>query len=550
MRPAAGRRGGCGKNGLVAAPWEEALDRLAREVGGNGAEASQIVWLAPARRPRLREIYPRRAGALIGGRLTMVRRTDPRQLIAELLAAHLAPDERVSPETVTATSRTDLVLAWSFDPDAQPFSVQRRVREHAEAGGELLLIEPDASELSARSRWRLTPRPGTDTPLALALIGSILAAAPSRVRRLPAAGYEAPWSPWTLGRAAELCELDLGMLQRVAQRLAEAPSVQLVIGDGAASYAPARELIVALSWLARLCEARVVGPALARDPSSIPPAPPGEGRDGASSLASFLSGLDARDPRRDVILIEGGDPFVDWPGWSRLAQHLERARFVAVLAEESGPSNELAQLADLLVPIAGFLEQTDATALHDPSGLRWAQAAVRAPGRVRTAGELWRGLASRRGWPLEWFPEDLAALQELFSRDAAAAVPASSSRDSRAASPAGSAADAGRVEYREPAESPLAAPALYRSYPLHLVARRRWSAHRTPSDLPEAVLSPEDAQVRGIDGGQRVQVHNARGVVLARTRLSADQPRGRVTLCSDPRGQAGAVLLSGEAPHG
>lgn len=518
-------RGAAAPSEMEAAPWDDIVDRLGYVLAECAKGSRRLLWLSGGSAPRLGQALARRVGSLLPD-ATIVRRVPPRETTARYLAGLLFPDELQRP----VPAAPDVVLAWGIDPAAGPWSVWLQLEAWRRAGARLVVADPRASATARAADVHLPLRPGTDAALALGLAEAVRQApgAPD----LPAL-LASTLAIWHAGRTAEVAGVPPEALARAAEALRGARAPLLLVGGGAARHPDPATALHAITLLARLLRAKVVGPDPAPDPAlavPLPGSPPREVPSGA--LDAELRG---RDPRRDVVFADGADPLRELAGGGELPGYLAQAGFVVAFVDHW---SEIAGAADLVVPVASFLERADAQGTRWPAGLRCGRAALPVRRDALTEAALWRLVARRLGWPPGAFPGDLAELLPALAGGApalrAGGLP-------------------GRWEppiFRPPAEARAGRLFAVRAVPA--------TALFAPAE-PVAVLAPADAAARGIGPGAPVVVQADGTRVSARAVLDAAQPPGVVTLPEDWAGEAPgpSVLLpaqrrseppAGEAP--
>lgn len=484
---------------MEKASWDEAVDRLAFVLGEAVRGQRRVLWLSCGRRPRLSLAFAGRIAAQVPD-VTQVVSMPPREVVARLATALIAPDERAAVGDLAAA---DLVLVWGCDPSDGPHAIDAALAAARARGAVAFVVDPRHTAAVAAGASHVPLRPGTDAPLALGLASAARHA--GRPPRSVPALLDAALAGWAPARAAEICGIGGSAMESLCGALAAARSPVIVLGGGAARHAESLAAVQAVALLARLRGARVHAPMPAPDPAAGVLRPVGGGEPRRLPSGGLGAELRTRDPRPDIVVVEGGDPLLEWPGAAELRAHLRRAGLVVVLADAWSP---VVGEADLVLPTAALLERADAVGLRDGS-VRVGRAALPVRRDALAPSILWRRVAGRLRWPDSWFPQD----PNEMLRDAPVPAP-----------PAGM---PGRWEppaWRESGEGPRATPELFRALRLFAVAGTGCSLD--PAQPREVSLSPSDAAVRGVSDGCAVLVHNERARVPARVRVVAGQPPG------------------------
>jgi len=258
-----------------------------------------------------------------------------------------------------------------------------------------------------------------------------------------------------------------------------------------------------------------------------------------------------------ALIINGSNAAVTWPDTGKVRQAFEQLELLVVMDMFM---NETAQLADVLLPTASFLEST---VLKDyaPTSLALTvltQQSIEPLGNCWPDWKFWVELARRMGYA-KHFPwntdnELYASLLEhtSFTVEQFKEKPGGifhHGKEERRYLKDGFHTPSGKVElysdimehygydplptYHEPAESPISRPDLAREYPLILISgpRVRYYIHsqlrnveemRRHHPNPLVQLHPDTAEGLGIADGGTVRVETVRGDVKMKAQLTPD----------------------------
>ncbi|MGP3926966.1 molybdopterin oxidoreductase family protein [Streptomyces sp. 8N616] len=447
-RPATGR--------LEPATWEEALDRIAAGFAGTRAEHG-----------------PDAVGVFGGGGLTnekayalgkfarLVLGTSQidyngRFCMSSAAAAHQRAFglDRGLPFPMADIPRTGcVILVGSNLAETMPPAL-RYLTELKENGGKLVVIDPRRTRTAEQADLHLAPRPGTDLALALGMLHLVVAEG-----RVDEEFVAARTSGWPEARAAamahwpELVEritgVPLPQLREAVALFCDAPSSMVLTARGPEQQSKGTDTVGA--WI-NLCLAtgragrplsgygcltgqgngqggrehgqkadqlpgyrKLVDPAARAHVAEVwgvdPDDLPGPGR-------SAYELLDALGTDVKSLLLMGSNPVVSAP---RAAHIEERIRSLEFLAVADVVLSETAQLADVVLPVTQWAEETGTTTNLEGRVLLRRRAITPPPG-VRTDLEVLNGLAVRLGWE-KGFPTDP---EEVFDelRRASAGGPA------------------------------------------------------------------------------------------------------------------------------
>jgi assimilatory nitrate reductase catalytic subunit len=362
--------------------------------------------------------------------------------------------DRGLPFPLADVARTDcVVLVGSNLAETMPPAL-RYFTELRENGGKLIVIDPRRTRTAEQADLHLSPRPGTDLALALGLLHLVVAEG-----RVDTEYVEDRTSGWPETRSAamahwpELVERITGVsvpeLRRAAGLFCDAEHAMVLTARGPEQQSKGTDTVGA--WI-NLCLAtgrpgrplsgygcltgqgngqggrehgqkadqlpgyRKLDDPAARehvagvwgvDPASLP----GPGRS-AYELLDALGG-DVR-----TLLLAGSNPVVSAPRAAHVEQRLRSLDFLAVC---DVVLSESAQLADVVLPVTQWAEETGTTTNLEGRVLLRRKAVDPPPG-VRTDLEVLAELAARLGWE-KGFP---AAPEEVFDelRRASAGGPA------------------------------------------------------------------------------------------------------------------------------
>ncbi|MBN3932490.1 molybdopterin oxidoreductase family protein [Streptomyces verrucosisporus] len=358
--------------------------------------------------------------------------------------------DRGLPFPLADVARTGCVILVGANPaDTMPPAL-RYFTELRERGGKLIVIDPRRTRTAEHADLHLAPRPGTDLALALGMLHLVVAEG-----RVDTDFVAARTSGWEEARAAamahwpELVERITGVpvpaLREAVALFCDAESSMVLTARGPEQQSKGTDTVGA--WI-NLCLAtgragrplsgygcltgqgngqggrehgqkadqlpgyrRLDDPAarehVARvwgvDPNSLP----GPGR----SAYELLDAL-GRDVR--ALLLTGSNPVVSAPRAAHVEQRLRSLDFLAVC---DVVLSETAALADVVLPVAQWAEETGTTtSLEGRVLLR--RRAVGAPPGVRTDLEVLKALAGRLGWE-KGFPADPEEVFEELRRASA-----------------------------------------------------------------------------------------------------------------------------------
>jgi anaerobic selenocysteine-containing dehydrogenase len=459
-----------------------------------------------------------------------------------------------------------LVIVWGANPSASGIHLVPHVREAQRCGAKLVVIDPRTTPLARRADLHLAVRPGTDLPIALALIRSLfeeggadhafLASHARGADRLRARAAD-----WTIERAARTAGIDPAGLATLASWYSSLSPAVIRCGWGLErnrNGGNAVLAILALPAVAGKFGVRGGGYTMSNSMAFglkaaqwIDAAEPATRLVNMNHLGRALIEYDR--PPVKVLFVYNCNPLATMPDQHRVLMGLEREDLFTVVFDQV--MTDTARYADVLLPATTFLENYDIAKGYGSVSLQLVRPVIEAVGEARPNPEVFGELAKRLGVggngggevpgeaeallhilsrmpppvgsPLmEWgiadpphgglpvqfvdvFPQTPDGKVDLYPESIAAAAPA------------------GLYGYQpDPAtdEFPLAliSPASDRTISSTLGELRARHA--------ALEMHPHDAAARGIAEGDAVRVFNALGEVQCPAALSPNLPRGTVSL--------------------
>ncbi|MFE3646843.1 molybdopterin oxidoreductase family protein [Streptomyces sp. NPDC059152] len=358
--------------------------------------------------------------------------------------------DRGLPFPLADVARTGCVLLVGSNLAETMPPALRYLTELKENGGRLIVVDPRRTRTAEQADLHLAPRPGTDLALALGLLHLVVAEGRTDEEFL--AGRT---TGWPAARAAamahwpELVERLTGVpvpqLREAVAMFCDAPSSMVLTARGPEQQAKGTDTVGA--WI-NLCLAtgragrelsgygcltgqgngqggrehgqkadqlpgyrRLDDPAARRHVAGVwgvePDALPGPGR-------SAYELLDALGGEVRALLLMGSNPVVSAP---RAAHVEERIRALDFLAVADVVRSETAELADVVLPVAQWAEETGTTTNLEGRVLLRRRVVDPPPG-VRTDLQVLGGLAARLGYPVG-FPADPEEVFEELRRASA-----------------------------------------------------------------------------------------------------------------------------------
>ena len=449
-----------------------------------------------------------------------------------------------------------LIVVWGANPSASGIHLVPPVKKAVERGAVLVVIDPRRIPLAREADLRLAIRPGTDLPVALALIRFFFESGRADLDFLArhANGVEElrrRADPWTLERTAAVAGVPAVELERLATLYAEISPAVIRCGWGVErnrNGGSAVAAILALPGVAGKFGVRGGGYTMSNsaaynlEPVCDDPPPPTRAIN-MNELGAVL--LDAGPGRVDGLFVYNANPLMTVPDQEQVRRGLSREDLFTVLFD--AVRTDTALYADVLLPATTFLEHHELSRGYGAYSLQLAAPVVAPAGESRPNYEVFAELCRRAGLARPGDPESpreltRRALRGLANPDEALArlergesLPPAIGRGPIQFVDAFPGTPDGRIDL-VPAELDAEAPAgIYAwrddpatpEYPLALIspslATTISSTFGQLLKKPAMVeLHPDDAAARGIAEGARVRLFNALGEVICRARLNAE----------------------------
>jgi anaerobic selenocysteine-containing dehydrogenase len=458
-----------------------------------------------------------------------------------------------------------LIIVWGANPSATGIHIVSHIKAAQKAGAKLVVIDPRRTPLGRIADLHIGLRPGTDLPVALALVRELFTTGRADRAFLDqhatgAGDLERAAAPWTLARAAAEAGVPEADLRTLAEWYATISPAVIRCGwgqernrnGGASSLA-----ILALPAVAGKFGVRGGGYTMSNSgawgikPEALIQTPEPKTRLVNMNLLGRAL-LDFQDPPVKVLFIYNCNPVATVPDQNRVVKGLGREDLFTVLFEQT--MTDTAPFADVLLPATTFLEHYDIAKGYGAYHFHLTQPVIAPVGEARPNQEVFRELRVRLG-QVEPVPpeEDLGeagALMELSGRLPESLGPAVAqglqseppggirpvqfvdvlpkTADQRAhLFPSEIGPPAGLYTYH--AVPPTA------QYPLSLISPA--SEHTISSTLGELrpgvarlKMNPEDAHSRSITDGCSVRIFNELGEVHCEVSITPEICSGAVSL--------------------
>jgi anaerobic selenocysteine-containing dehydrogenase len=462
-------------------------------------------------------------------------------------------------------ARARLVVVWGANPSTSGIHLVPYLLEARRNGAMLVVIDPRRTPLARQSDLHLAVRPGTDLPLALAVIDWLFREGRADLEFL--ARRTAEWEElrqraarWPLARAAAATGVAAEQIERFARLYAESSPAVVRLGWGLERNrhgGSAVAAVLALPAVGGKLGVRGGGYTLSNaeawtldSTAMAAAAPPPTRLLNMNRLGRHLTG-EVEPPPIRLLFVYNSNPLATLPAQRRVRAGLEREDLFTVVFDPV--LTDTARYADVVLPATTFLEHDELRVGYGPATLQRSRPVIPAVGEARSNSEVFLALCDRLGLSR---PGDPRSCDELAAAalGAAGEALADLERDGVALPPSGldpvqlidvQPATADGKIHLCPEELDREAPGgLYsyqadraesdrEAYPFALISPA--TSHTICSTLgelgrraPVIEIHPADARRLGIGPGARVRIYNALGEVRAPARLNADLQPGLV----------------------
>lgn len=552
------RTGGKGGGRWSAVSWDDALDHIAGRLASIRSRAGGEAILPYH--------YGGSNGWLTEGALAtrLFRRLGASNLARTFCSAAADAAQRGLYGRMPGVALEDyvharLIVLWGVNPSATGIHLVPVIERARQAGAKLVVVDPRATPLARRADLHLAPRPGTDLPIALAMIGALFERghADRGFLAAHATGFDelaVRAARWSIDEAAREAGIEARRLDRLIELYAAASPAVIRCGWGMErnrNGGSALAAVLALPAIAGKFGVRGGGYTLsngdARWTTSAEaaigePEPPTRTIN-MSEIGRVLATV--RDPAIECLFVYNCNPAVTAPDQRTVIEQLARDDLFVVVHDQV--MTDTARLADVVLPATTFLEHREVRRGYGTMRLFDSPPVAAPVGQSRSNNQLFGALLDRLGLIR---PGDATSDDALVDATFAASphgpeLRARLARDGIAAPPGGGSpvpfldafpsTPSGRIEL-VPADLDRAAPdGLYHyqpdprsdAYPLALISpalatqiSSTFGQLRTaPAQLE---LSPGDAAARGIRTGDRIRVWNGQGEVECLARVAPE----------------------------
>ena len=461
-----------------------------------------------------------------------------------------------------------LIVLWGANPSATGIHLVPVIERARAAGAKLVVIDPRSTPLAKRADLHLAPRPGTDLPIALAMIHALFERGHAdRVfldrHATGVAELERRASAWTIDAAAREARIDPAELDALVELYAASSPAVIRTGwglernrNGGSAVAAALALPAVagkfgvrgggyqmsngeIDWKVSAEDGIGEEPAMARHVNM-------------SGIAQALATL--RTPAIECLFVYNCNPVATAPDQQQLIAQLQREDLFVVVHEQVW--TDTARLADIVLPATAFLEHRELGRGYGTMRMFDSPAVATPPGEARSNNQVFGALLEQLGLvrPGDAMTDDEIVARVFDANDAGEQLRTQIAERGIAEPPGGARPilfvdvfpDDGKIQLVPASLERDAIGGLYTykpdpetvAYPLALIspalATQISSTFGQLRTAPATLLmSPADADARGIRSGDSIRAWNDRGEVRCLVNVS---PEVRDGVCVLPKG--------------
>lgn len=401
------RTAGKGEGGFRRVGWTEALDLIADRFGTiireHGGEAILPIvyggsngWLSDDATDRL---FFQRLGASQLARTVCAAPTG---------AAATAMYGKMPGVAYEDYAHARLIIVWGCNPAVTGIHLVPHIREAQKRGATLVVIDPRATTLARQADVHLAIKPGTDLPVALAMLRVLFEEGGADMAFLDAhavgvSELRAAAAPWTIARAADAAGLDAGLLHRVATLYAESSPAVIRCGWGLERNRNGGNAVLAVLALPAVGGKFGVagGGYTMSNSTAFGPKPHAWNAPVATRVVNMnrvgraLTGEDpgfTETPVRGVF-VYNCNPLATLPDQNRVRKGLAREDLFTVVFEQV--MTDTARYADVILPATTFMEHYDIARGYGAYHLHLVRPVIEPVGEARPNVEVFRDLLDR-----------------------------------------------------------------------------------------------------------------------------------------------------------
>ncbi|MBW8875257.1 MAG: molybdopterin-dependent oxidoreductase [Acidobacteria bacterium] len=320
-----------------------------------------------------------------------------------------------------------LIVLWGVNPSASGIHQVSLLQEAQRQGARLVVVDPRRTNLAKKADLHLAPKPGTDLPLALAVIRWLFAEGKADLDFLAAhatGGEELRRraEPWTPARAAEASGVPAVEIERFARLYAESSPALVRCGWGLErnrNGGSAVAAVLALPAVGGKFGVRGGGYVLSNSgafafdrAAAVGEPEPSTRVINMNRLGEVL--LERQDPPVTVLFAYNCNPLATMPNQEKVRRGLAREDLFTIAFDQVW--TDTARWADLVLPATHFLEHEEMSRGYGALVLQRSPAVATPAGEARSNVEVFAEIGRRLGLARPGDPETADELATALLR--------------------------------------------------------------------------------------------------------------------------------------
>lgn len=324
-----------------------------------------------------------------------------------------------------------LIVIWGVNPSNSGIHLVPILQEAQKRGAKLVVVDPRRTPLAKKADLHLAPRPGSDLPLALAVISWIFESEQADLEFLEAHCHGAEELrrralPWTFGRAARATGVQAAEIETFARLYVESSPAVIRSGWGFErnrNGGSAVAAVLALPAVAGKFGVRGGGYTMSQsgawafDRAAATALAPGEAPETRTINMNRLGEAltrpsDPGEPPVSVLFVYNCNPLMTMPDQERVRRGLLREDLFTVVFDPV--MTDTARYADVVLPATAFLEHDDLSNGYGALALQRVVPVVPPAGEARSNIAVFADLLHRLGLARPGEPETPAEVAEAL----------------------------------------------------------------------------------------------------------------------------------------
>ena len=317
------------------------------------------------------------------------------------------PTGGLDPESFTFSS---LIIVWGMNPIASSIHHSQFIFEAKKKGATVVVIDPIKTDTAKRADCHISPRPGTDVVLAMALANILIQSGLVDMEYVSkhTQGFEqfsARASEFNIWFASQVTGVPVQSIEDLSSLIAKHKAMAIRVGVGLERTENGGDAVRAIAALPALTGAwTVVGGGIFQNPQGIFPinrekltnARIVEENRNVVNLFDLASALTANAQNSiHCLFVYNSNPLIAAADQTKLVKSLCRTDLFTVVSEIF--QTDTCAYADILLPASSQLEQKDLMYSWGHFNLQYNDQAIQPIGEAISNTELFRRLAKKMG---------------------------------------------------------------------------------------------------------------------------------------------------------